>query len=125
MPKAWLKTARRNGQRPTDMEIRDGDWILIDHQPATGRTVWAFHHGDGRITTRTDYPVEQMINQNKAMLNSNLGKRWGDGQVAARIPKNLFYEKLAPAIEQDDDKYVSKFLNDSDNAAFRTFGGKV
>ncbi|MBD9528979.1 hypothetical protein [Paracoccus sp. PAR01] len=107
------------------MRFRDGDWHLIDHQFETGRTVWAYFHGDGRITTRTDYPVDSLIKANAIEANANVGAKWGDGKIAARIPKNVFFEQLAPAIEQEDDKYVSRWLNDGDHAAFRTFGGRV
>lgn len=105
--------------------VRDGDWHLIDYQASTGRSVWAFYHGDGRITTRTDYPVDTLIKQNRIEANASHGALWGDGKIAARIPKNVFFDQLAPAIEQEDDKYVSRWLNNSDHAAFRTFGGRV
>ncbi len=107
------------------MQIMDGDWRLFDYDIRTGRSVWKFEHGDGRVTFRTDYPVDNLVKANKEELNDHAGARWGDGRVAARIPKNIFWDQLAEAVQQDDDKFLSRWLNDSDNAAFRTFGGKV
>lgn len=107
------------------MVVRDGDWTLYDYDMRTGRSVWKFTHDDGRVTFRTDYPVDHIVKGNQNEMAANSGKRWGDGKIAARIPLNLLYDELMPAILQDDDKYVSKWLNDGDNAAFRTFGGRV
>lgn len=107
------------------MALRDGDWVLFDYDFRTGRSVWKFSHGDGRVTFRTDYPVTELLDTNQRALNASTGARWGDGKVAAKVPKNIYWDKLHEPMEQDDDKYVSRFLNDSDNGKFRTFGGRV
>lgn len=99
------------------MTIRDGDWTLFDYDMQTGRSVWHFFDGE-RTHVRTDYPVENLIKDNLAVRNEIEQK--GDYRKVASIPLNIFHEQLAPAIEQDDNKHLSRWLNDSDNRAFRT-----
>lgn len=63
---------------------------------------------------------------NAEAMKENDGKRWGDGQIAARIPMHiLFGKKLGPAFKAGDDAYIKRFLNDPDNAWMRTFKGRV
>lgn len=107
------------------MAIRDGDWTLFDHNFQLGRTVWKRTNDDGSVTFRTDYQVDKIVEQNRADLNDSHGQRWGGGRRIASIPLNLYFDKLNEAVDQQDDKFLSRWLNDSDNAAFRTFGGKV
>jgi hypothetical protein len=107
------------------MAIRDGDWVLFDHDIQLGRSVWKRVNDDGSVTFRTDYQVDRMIEQNRVALNESHGQRWDGGRRVASIPLNLFYDQLDPALMQGDDKFLSRWLNDGDNAAFRTFGGRV
>lgn len=107
------------------MLIKDNDWTLFDHDPVTGRMVWLRDNGDGTTTARTDYPADALIDENTAFRNS-LDAGWkGDYHRIASIPLNIFHEQLAEASKQDDNKFLSKWLNDSDNAAWRTKAGKV
>lgn len=105
--------------------IRDGDWSLWDYDFQTGRSVWKLTNADGSITFRTDYPVTSIIENNKSDLLDSAGQRWGEGRRVASIPLNIFHEQLAAAQDQQDDKFMSRWLNDSDNRAFRTFEGRV
>lgn len=90
------------------MQIRDGEWTLFDYDVKTGRQVWALHHDDGRITFRTDYPVEDTIDINAAQRNM-AQKGWaGDYHHVASIPLNVYYDQLAEASRQKDDKFISK-----------------
>lgn len=107
------------------MPISDGDWTLFDYDFQTGRSVWALHNDDGSVTFRTDYPVDSLIQQNTDMRNT-LDSGWkGDWHKVASIPAGLVHGELKGALEQQDDKYLSKWLNDSDNRAWRTKEGKV
>ena len=106
------------------MRIKDGDWELFDHDPRSGRTVWRLF--DGAATHyRTDYPVDKILQDNAAAKSDMSGKGWGEGQRVASIPLNVYFDKLAEATRQGDQNYISKWLNDSDNAGFRTFEGRV
>lgn len=105
--------------------IFDGDWALLDHDAATGRTVWVRDNGDGTMTARTDYPHDALLSENAAFRNA-LDPGWkGDWHRVASIPLNIFHDQLGEAARQNDDKYISKWLNDADHFGFRTKEGKV
>lgn len=108
------------------MTIRDENGFeLIEHDFPTGRSVWAYFDGEKTIL-RTDYPVDQTINEN-AFARSEAKKDWsGDWHHVASIPLNLAYASgMHEAINQQDDAFVSRWLNNSDNKAWRTRDGTV
>lgn len=107
------------------MKIRDGDWILYDYDPKLGRQVWYMTNPDGSMTFRTDYEATGTIAENAAMRNAAESGWKGDWHKVASIPLNVYYDQLAAAAQQDDGKYLSKWLNDSDNRAWRTKEGRV
>ncbi|HSF91395.1 MAG TPA: hypothetical protein VLA51_04235 [Paracoccaceae bacterium] len=107
------------------MKIKDGDWTLFDYDIKTGRQVWVIHNADGTSTWRTDYPVQPTIDINQAQRNLAQENWKGDYHHVASIPLNVYYDQLAEASRQNDEKYVSKWLNDSDNRAWRTKNGNV
>lgn len=107
------------------MTIRDENgWELFEHDKLTGRTVWRLYDGE-HTHFRTDYPVQQIIDDNQKAQAELRGKRWGAGQRVASIPLNVYFDKLAEASRQNDDTYISRWLNDGDNAAFRVKEGRV
>lgn len=103
----------------------DGDWYLISHDPQLKRTTWQRDNGDGTSTQRTDYEVQPTIDQNTAQRNIAQSGWKGDYHHVASVPLNVFYDQLAEAARHHDDKYVSKWLNDRDNSAWRTKSGNV
>ncbi len=104
--------------------IKDGDFRLIDWDPQSGRTVWAMFDGE-KTVVRTDYPVEATIAGNAA-VRIEAGKAWkGDWNRIASVPLNVYYDQLHAAEQQGDDKFVSRWLNDSNNRAWRTTEGSV
>jgi len=106
--------------------IRDGDWTLFDHDFALKRTVWARRNPDGSTTYRTDYAVDDTMEANKAMMAASSHSWSGDYHKIASIPVGILYGSgLARAHSEGDEAYVSRWLNDSDNAAWRTKGGRV
>ena len=105
--------------------IYDGDWYLISHDEKLGRTVWALDNPDGSTTLRTDYKVDPTVEANKAQRNMAQSGWKGDYHQVASIPLNVFYDQLAEASKQDDQRFISKWLNDGDNAAWRTKEGRV
>lgn len=104
--------------------IKDGDFTLVDWDPASGRTVW--HYFDGEKTVvRTDYPVTATVAENQLCRNE-AGNAWkGDWHRVASVPLNIYYDQLHAAEQQGDEKYVSRWLNDSDNRAWRTKEGRL
>jgi hypothetical protein len=107
------------------MLIRDGDWTLIDHDLKLGRTVWAKRNPDGSETFRTDYTVDPVIDNNAAVRNMASDGWKGDYHRVASIPLNVFHANLAEAANQGDDRFLSRWLNDDDNRAWRTKEGRV
>lgn len=109
------------------MIIRDGDWRLFDHDFQTGRSVWVMEDGN-KTHWRIDYPVERLVEANTVARN-DAGKGWkGDYHRIASIPQNVLYDEnlgLIKAHEQGDDAYLSRWLNSSDNRAWRTKEGTV
>lgn len=107
------------------MLIRDGEWTLFDHDFHLKRTVWARQNPDGSTTYRTDYAVDDTIEANREMRNAASKGFAGDWHKVASIPLNIVHEQLAEAQTQGDDKYLSRWLNDIDNRAWRTKDGRV
>ena len=102
------------------MTIKDGDWTLLSHDPASGRAVWEFDHGDGRKTHRTDEPVDALLKQNAEQRNNSTGKKWGEGQMTYSMPFDLWAKHLQDAALQRDRKYIQRKIND-DFSKFKTF----
>lgn len=106
-------------------DIYDGPWRLFDFDPVTGRTQWVLHEDD-KMHIRTDYPVENLIKENAEAHSEASGKRFGDLARVASIPLNAYHETgMAEAVRQNDLRFVKKWLNDGDNAAWRTRGGTI
>lgn len=105
-------------------DVYDGAWRLFSHDPVTGKTRWFLDLGD-RIVMRTDTPLDALFAQNAEDRAEAAGKRWGDGRRVASIPLDVYYKHLAKASRDGDQPYIRKFLNDSDNAKFRTFSGRL
>lgn len=107
------------------MKIQDGEWTLFDSDIKLGRYVWARQNADGSTTYRTDYAVQPTIDQNTVQRNL-AQKGWaGDYHHIASVPLNILHDQLAEAQSHGDDAYVSKWLNSSDNAKWRTKVGRV
>lgn len=109
------------------MTIKDGDWSLISYDYATGRSVWSYFDGE-KTTYRTDYPVQATIAENTAVRNA-AKKAWkGDYHLIASIPLNILHDEnsgLMKAHSEGDDKFVSRWMNNSDHRAWRTKEGTV
>lgn len=105
--------------------ITDGAWVLFEHDPTTGRTVWVTEQ-DGKSIFRIDYPAQATIDANAEYRALTEHDRFGDWVRIGSVPLNVAYDGgLNEAMNQQDDKFVSRFFNDSDNRAWRTSRGKV
>jgi len=110
------------------MVIRDGDWEL-DHELSIPNVRYVWKRWDGQtLHIRKDYPVDNIIQANAVERNASQGRRFGEMTKVASIPVGLLYDEklgLNEAFRQQDDKYLRRFLNDSDNQAFRTREGHI
>lgn len=104
--------------------VFDGDWCLIDHDPVTGKQVWALDEG-GRMRVREVMPVDDILAENAALQVESLNRPFGDMALVARIPIHIWANRLADAVVQQDQRFLSGWLNDGDHARFRTRAGRV
>ena len=109
------------------MPIQDENgWNLWSYDHKTGVSVG--HHGDGTTTHgRTDTPVDAVLKANHEHGAQRAGQRRHDGigELVARVPLAVFFDKLNEAHRSGDSAHLSRWLNDSDNAAFRVREGRV
>lgn len=106
------------------MVIKDGDFQLIEWDAKLGRSVWAYFDGE-KTVVRTDYLVDPTIASNQ-VSRSEFGKMGtGDWNRVASVPLNVYYDQLHAAEQQGDEKFVTRWLNDSSNRAWRTTEGSV
>ena len=106
-------------------EVWDGGWLRMELDLATGRSVW-MKEQDGQFVFRVDMPLDDIFTANHEAAVETMGRRFGDYNRVASIPHHLVYQNgINEAIEQQDSRWLSGFLNNSDNAKFRTSRGKV
>lgn len=107
------------------MIIRDGEWTLYDHDFQMGRTIWHMFDGEKDVF-RVDQNVTSVVSENAAVRNV-AEKAWrGDWHRVASIPLNIAYDHgLVEAQKQQDHTFIGKYLNDSDNRAWRTKDGAI
>ena len=108
------------------MTIRDENGFeLVDFDHETGRSVWSYFDG-AKTVYRTDYPVDQAIKEN-AEDRAAASRGWaGDYHRIASIPLNIVHDSgFSEAVTQQDNKFMKRFLNDGDNAVWRTKEGQV
>jgi hypothetical protein len=113
----------------TTMTIKDGEWTLFEYTPELHRSVWVIYDSYGNpVAFDTRYEVEGLLSENEQVRNM-AGAAWsGDYHRIASIPLNVVFDEnlgLMKAHSEGDESYLSKWLNDSDNRAFRTKEGNV
>lgn len=107
------------------MEIRDGDWVMIDHEFSTGRSTW-MKEEDGKYLFRVDMPINDILDANNDALVDTIGRKFGEWRRIASVPDHLVHKNgLEEAMAQKDKKWLNRWFNDSDNAKFRTSRGRV
>jgi hypothetical protein len=112
------------------MDIRDGEWTLFEHDAKMGRTTWVRMVIDekGNIGSqfRTDYDVTSSVDLNAEQRNISSSNWAGDYHHVASIPLALVHQGyFSEAAKEQDEKAMSKWLNDSDNRAWRTKEGRL
>lgn len=62
--------------------------------------------------------VDGLVEENREMRAENAGRRHGDGMsLAARIPENVFYNRLQEPVRQQDHGYLRRWLDE--HSAFK------
>jgi len=115
-------------KHPPQPDDWDGDWQCISYDPLERISEWWLHSDDAKKITirRIQHNIDALLNHNATARSQNFGKRWGNGQIVARVPVGLWHDKgLSEAHLCGDSKFVHKFLNDADNGKLRTFEGNL
>ena len=109
----------------SEPEIRDGNWLLMEHDIVTGRSVWMTVQDDQYIF-RVDMTNDAIFDANQEAEIATMGRRFCDYNRLAYIPHQIVYLTVVNyAIEQRDVRWLARYLNNSDNRKFRTSRGSV
>ena len=84
-----------------------------------------FDDETNQATIHTQQDVTAIIEENKqeyAQVDERA--RWGEWSRVASIPMSIYFQLKAEG-KLDDQEYMKKWLNDSDNQYFRTRAGKI
>lgn len=102
------------------------DKKLFDVNPELGITrTWHYDDEKDEATIQTQQDVTAIIEENKDEFNQvDERARWGEWTRVASIPLSLYYQMKAEG-KIDDQEYMKRWLNDSNNQFFRTRPGKV
>lgn len=106
------------------MRVLDG--VILDADPLTG-IVERFHFDPetGTATITSEQTVTDLVETAKARYNSvDERARFGDFAHVAHIPAVIMADLMKRGIPQDE-KAMSRWLNDPDNRVFRTRPGRV
>lgn len=103
---------------------------LLDHDKATG--ISEYYHFDPQtngFVIETKQDVSDLIELNKARQNTDHG-RWGEFTMVASFPMTILMELVKQNIldigfNVINDKAFGRWLNDPENAVWRTRLGKV
>lgn len=112
------------------LDLRNTDsagWELEEITPHYRR--WLLPLGEGKYIRKTEFLAdEELIEQNRQEYNASEGKRWGDGQVVARVPLNKLYdpkEQIIEKLREGDRDHLKWWLNREAALPYRTFKGRV
>jgi hypothetical protein len=79
---------------------------------------------DGQFAVETVYDAQQVKDANTVIRNAQPAGWKGHEHLVARLPMPLFQQLRSQGIVQDP-KAWAKWLNDPDNAIFRTKTGRI
>jgi hypothetical protein len=107
----------------------DSSWRLLSFDPVTGKTDWMKLEGDveghHQLKVRTVMPADEILALAAAERQMDTGDWTGDMYRVSTMPTHLWHRLLGEPTRQDDQKYISKVLNDPDYSKFRTKAGRV
>ncbi len=104
--------------------LRSAGYSLMSRDAVTGRQVWGKLEGT-KLHVKEIAPVDRIVAANKAVRAENVGRGWGDGAVAMRVPMHVLMNRLMEPLIQDDKKHLDRVLNSSEFDPFRVRDGRV
>jgi|TARA_R110000772_G_scaffold9387_1_gene30881 hypothetical protein len=96
---------------------------IFDTDALAGITRYWHVKDNGEFVIETVQQADAILDSNKRQFNSASNKH-GDMDKVASIPLSVYYDLKRQGIA-DDPKALKKWLNDPDNRAFRTRGGRL
>lgn len=102
-------------------------WSLFEDDRELGRKTYIGFDDQGRPRgAHVEQEVDAILAANVEAEKATHGVRFGEWNRAASVPLT-FLEKtgLGEAVDAGDRKFMSKILNDPDNAKLRTSRGRV
>lgn len=100
-------------------------WVLFERDPLTGREIYMMLDGD-KTHFRIDTPIDGLMEANAEAEKATHGVKLPEWNRIASVPLNILEKTgLDTAVQMKDDRFLSRWMNDSDNAGFRTSRGKV
>ncbi|SDP08539.1 hypothetical protein [Phyllobacterium sp. OV277] len=100
-----------------DRPYRHGE--VIEDDPVRGfRRIWFDIDDDYGVVKTEYYATNELLDKNAAERAEN--QKWGEFGKVASIPLNILYRDLLPAIRSGDDAFIQRWLQNSDNAKWRT-----
>lgn len=97
--------------------------IHLRADPLLEKVVTLHDLNDGRFAVETRYNVEPLKDQNTALRNANKADWKGENWVAS-LPMPLWMALRQQGVIQDPKRF-KRWLNDPDNAMFRTKTGHL
>lgn len=96
---------------------------IVSSDPAIRTHTRIVDSGPGEIVVVNEQEVEDIVEFNKAHLNSHSGRIAADGEHVGKIPLNIV-TRLQKAGIWNDDEALLQWLHDPDNAVWKIHPGK-
>jgi len=103
----------------------EGQWYLMSDNPMLGVRRWGLDTEDGTIIRTEYYAANDFMEANLRQRNATAGERFGNFRHVAAVPMHIWAKELVAPVKQADKRFISKWLNDPEHRAFRTFEGDV
>lgn len=98
---------------------------LFDYDPLTGITRWFhFDEAEDAFYIETEQDTQALVDQNRREANEASSGWSGDWHKVASIPLTIYMDLVKKGIVYDQEA-LKKWLNDPNNAYFRTKHGTV
>ena len=103
----------------------EGNWYLIRDDPYLGVRSWGLDMEDATLIKTEYYVANTFMEANQQQRNATAGQRFGNFRHVASTPMHIWAREIVPRQQQGDTASLKRWLNDSDQLPFRTFGGKI
>lgn len=99
---------------------------LVRCDPEAGKSLWMKVEPDGQVIFEEIVQLDPLFRSNEILRSEQFNQRWDDGKIAASLPlEYAFSSGYMEATKQGDKAWIKRFLNDSENAKFRTKEGRI